>query len=183
MTSAAPRPLAAFKNEPVLDFSLPQNLAAAQAALKKVRAEFGRQHELWIAGARHQTGDLLDSVNPSKPSEIVGRHHRATRELASRAIEDAHAYFPVWAQTPAARRVELAVRVAAILRERKLEFDAWLVSEAGKTWPEADADVAEAIDFCEYYARQMQRLAAPAARWCSCPASATRWSTCRWAWA
>ena len=57
--------------------------------------------------------------------------------------------------------MELAARVAAILRERKLEFDAWLVSEAGKTWPEADADVAEAIDFCEYYARQMQRLAAP----------------------
>ena len=71
----------------------------------------------------------------------------------------------------------------AIIRERKFEFDAWLVFEAGKTWPEAEADVAEAIDFCEYYARQMQRLAAPEAGGADCRASATRWSICRWAWA
>jgi 1-pyrroline-5-carboxylate dehydrogenase len=155
------RPLAAFKNEAVLDFTRPENLSAAQAALKRVRAEFGREHDLWIAGERHKTGDLLDSTNPAKPSEIVGRHHRATRELTNRAIEDAHAYFPEYSRTPAAKRVEMAARVAEILRERKLEFDAWLVAEAGKTWPEADADVSEAIDFCEYYARQMQKLASP----------------------
>src|SRR5207249_819263 len=80
---------------------------------------------------------------------------------ATRAIEDAHAYFSEWSRTPAARRVELVVRTAALIRERKLELDAWLVVEAGKTWPEADADVSEAIDFCEYYARQMQRMASP----------------------
>ena len=161
MTPVMSRPLAAFKNEAVLDFTRPENLSAAQAALKRVRAEFGREHDLWIAGERHKTGDLLDSTNPAKPSEIVGRHHRATRELTNRAIEDAHAYFPEYSRTPAAKRVEMAARVAEILRERKLEFDAWLVAEAGKTWPEADADVSEAIDFCEYYARQMQKLASP----------------------
>ncbi len=160
-TPAVSRPLAAFKNEPVSQFSKPEERSAAQAALKTVRAGFGREYDLWIAGARRQTGDLLDSVNPSKPSEIVGRHHKATAELATRAIEDANAFFPEWSRTPAGRRVELAARVASILRERKLEFDAWLVAEAGKTWPEADADVSEAIDFCEYYARQMQALASP----------------------
>ncbi len=118
-------------------------------------------YELWIAGARHKTGDLLNSVNPSKPSEIVGRHHKANAELATKAIEDAHAYFPEYSRTPVERRVEMAARVADIIRDRKLEFDAWLVLEAGKTWSEADADVSEAIDFCEYYARQMQRLANP----------------------
>ena len=161
MTPVMSRPLAAFKNEVVLDFSRPENLSAAQAALKKVRAELGREYDLWIAGESHKTGDLLVSTNPAKPSEVVGRHHRATKELANRAIEDAHAYFPEYGRVPVAKRIEMAARVAAIIRERKFEFDAWLVSEAGKTWPEADADVSEAIDFCEYYARQMHRLASP----------------------
>jgi 1-pyrroline-5-carboxylate dehydrogenase len=153
--------LSAFANEPYLDFSKPENRASAKAALADVRAQFGREYELWIAGARHGTGDFLNSVNPSLPSEIVGRHHKASTELANRAIEDAHAYFPEWSRTPVERRVELLVRTAALIREQKLEFDSWLVAEAGKTWPEAEADVCEAIDFCEYYARQMQRLAFP----------------------
>ena len=75
----------------------------------------------------------------------------------------------------------MAARVAAIIRERKLEFDAWLVAEAGKTWPEADGDVSEAIDFCEYYARQMQRIRIARTDWCKCRASAMRWCICRWA--
>ncbi len=160
-TSAVPRPLAAFSNEPITDFSKAENQRAAQAALEKVRAGLGREYDLWIAGAPHKTGDLLDSVNPARPAEIVGRHHKANAALAAQAIEDAHAYFPVYSRTPVETRVELAARVAAIIRRRKFEFDAWLVTEAGKTWPEADADVSEAIDFCEYYARQMQRLAKP----------------------
>src|ERR1700735_112183 len=163
MTPVMSRPLAAFKHEVVLDFKRREDLSAAQAALKRVRGELGREYELWIAGERHKTGDLLDSTNPAKPSEVIGRHHRATKELANRAIEDAHAYFPEYSRTPAAKRVEMAARVAEIIRERKFELDAWLVAEAGKTWPEADADVSEAIDFCEYYARQMQRLASPEA--------------------
>jgi len=158
---AASRPLAAFSNEPVSAFSKPEEMRAAHAALAKVRAEFGRTHELWIAGARHKTGDLLNSVNPSRPSESVGRHHRADAKLANHAIEDAHAFFPEWSRTPVESRIAMVVRAAAIIRERKLEFDAWLVSESGKTWYEADADVSEAIDFCEYYARQMHRLASP----------------------
>jgi 1-pyrroline-5-carboxylate dehydrogenase len=101
------------------------------------------------------------SENPSHPSEVVGLHHKASAELAQRAIEDAHAYAPVWGRTAPADRAALVLRVAALIRERKFEFDAWLVTEAGKTWPEAEADVSEAIDFCDYYARQMLRMAAP----------------------
>ena len=99
MTSpAATGRLSAFTNEPVTDFSIPANRAAAEAALARVRTELGRDYELWIAGGPHKTGDLLSSVNPSKTSEVIGKHHKATPELATRAIEDAHAYFSEWSR-------------------------------------------------------------------------------------
>ena len=150
-----------FQNEPTADFSKPENGAAASVALEKVRGELGREYDLLIDGERIKTGDLLKSVNPSKPSEIVGLHHKATAELAQRAIESAHAYFAVWSKTLAADRIGKVLKAASIIRDRKMEFDAWLVLEAGKTWPEADADVSEAIDFLEYYARLMARHASP----------------------
>ena len=150
-----------FVNEVYADFSAPEVWAKAESALSLVRSQLGRDYDLWIAGAAHHTGDLLISVNPSRPAEVVGRHHKATAELANRAIEDAHAYAPVWGRTLPIERARLLAGAAALLRERKFEFDAWLVLEAGKTWPEAEAEVAEAIDFCEYYARQMVRLASP----------------------
>ena len=159
--TAAPAPIPAFVNEGYADFSKPDVAREAQAALAAVRAQLGRDYDLWIAGEARRTGDVLISVNPSNPAEIIGRHHRATPNLAVEAIESAHAYFPEWCRTPVAQRVALALRSAALIRERKMEFDAWLVLEAGKTWPEAEADVSEAIDFCEYYARQMHRLASP----------------------
>ena len=150
-----------FVNEVYADFSAPEVWAKAEAALALVRAQLGRDYDLWIAGAAHRTGDLLISVNPSRPSEVIGRHHKATAELANRAIEDAHAYAPAWGRTSPVERARLLTGAAALLRERKFEFDAWLVIEAGKTWPEAEAEVGEAIDFCEYYARQMVRFASP----------------------
>jgi len=159
--SIAPAELGPFRNEVVADFTDPENRKNMEAAAAKVRAELGRKYEILVAGERHKTGDLLKSLNPSRPGEIVGVHHKATKELANRAVEDAHAFFTEWAATTAASRIAMLSRTAAIIRERKFEFDAWLVYEAGKTWPEADADVCEAIDFCEYYARQMQRYARP----------------------
>ncbi len=134
-----------------------------QAALEKVRGQLGREYQLLIAGERVSTKEKLKSVNPARPSEIVGIHQKATPELADRAIEAAFQHFPEWSRTPAAARARIFVRAAALLRERKLEFDAWLVFEAGKSWPEAEAETAEAIDFCEYYAREMLRLATPQA--------------------
>jgi len=153
--------LSQFRNESVTDFSEPANRHAMEEALKKVHAEFGREYPLRIGGKEIFTGDKLISVNPSNTTETVGIHHKATAELANRVVEESYAAFPQWATTPEKERVRMAVEVARQIRLRKFEFDAWLVYEAGKTWPEADADVSEAIDFCEYYAREMDRLSGP----------------------
>jgi 1-pyrroline-5-carboxylate dehydrogenase len=150
-----------FSNESYRDFSVPEHRAAMEAALAAVRAQFGREYDLLIGGERRRTGETFVSLNPSKPSEVVGRHQKATPELAAQAIEAAHAVFPEWSAVPAPERVRRLVQAAEILRRRTSEFNAWLVYEAGKTWPEAEADVSEAIDFCEYYARRALILENP----------------------
>jgi 1-pyrroline-5-carboxylate dehydrogenase len=132
-----------------------------ELALNKVRSELAREYELRIGGESIATGDKLTSLNPSKTAEVVGVHHKATAALAKRAVEEAYAYFPQWSRTPAEERIRMTLDVARILRLRRFEFNAWLVLEAGKTFPEAEAETAEAIDFCEYYAREMSRLAGP----------------------
>ncbi len=153
--------LSEFHNEPYADFSEPANRRGMETALQKVRSEFGREYPLRMGGESISTGDKLISVNPSKTKEIVGIHHKATAELAKRAVEEAYAYFPQWSRTPATERIRMLLDVARILRVRKFEFNAWLVVESGKTWPEAEGETSEAIDFCEYYAREMARLASP----------------------
>jgi 1-pyrroline-5-carboxylate dehydrogenase len=157
---ATPSP-SEFRNEPCTDFSVPANRRAMETALHRVRSAWGREYLLRIGGEWLSTGDKLASLNPSSIKEIVGIHHRATPELANRAVEQAWAAFPEWSRTPASERVRMLLEAARILRARKLEFDAWLVYEAGKTWVEAEADVSEAIDFCEYYAREMLRMDGP----------------------
>ena len=151
--------LPAFRNEPYADFSLPANREAMEKALDLVRSQFGHEYPLRIGSEVIRTGDKLVSLNPSNTSEAVGVHHRASVELTRRAVEEAAEAFPAWSRVPTAERIRLLLNASRILRARK--FDAWLVLEAGKTWPEAEADVCEAIDFCEYYAREMARLASP----------------------
>jgi 1-pyrroline-5-carboxylate dehydrogenase len=153
--------IAPFANEPYTDFTQPEKAAAMRAALAQVRAQFGREYDLLIAGDRRCTADKLTSLNPSKPSEIVGIHQKASEQDARDAVENAYEYFPAWSQTDWSDRASRLLRAAEILRDRKYEFDAWLVLEAGKTWAEAEADVSEAIDFCEFYARQALKLASP----------------------
>ncbi|MGH9582481.1 MAG: L-glutamate gamma-semialdehyde dehydrogenase [Bryobacteraceae bacterium] len=158
-----PRKLAPFKNEPYADFKNPEAAARMRAALAKVRSEFGAEYDLLIAGQRRKSQAKLESLNPSRPSEIVGIHRKGTEQDARDAVEAAYAYFPAWAGVSAEDRVARLLRAAEILRKRKFEFDAWLVYEAGKPWAEAEADVSEAIDFCEYYAREALKLAHPEA--------------------
>lgn len=153
--------LPAYVNEAYADFTVPANRQAQQAAIDKVRGELGRTYENWIAGRAVQGTGWLESVNPSRPDQIIGRHAKATVEQAREAVADAFAFFPEWAETPVWDRVNVLVRASALLRERRLEFNAWLILEAGKSWAEAEADTCEAIDFCEYYARQMLRWAKP----------------------
>ncbi|MBV9938456.1 MAG: L-glutamate gamma-semialdehyde dehydrogenase [Acidobacteriaceae bacterium] len=159
--AAPPLHIAPFVNEPYTDFQQPQNAERMRNALTKVRGEFGKEYDLLIAGERRKSESKLQSVNPSRPSEIVGIHQKGSEQDARDAVERAAAYFPTWAEVPAESRAAMLFRVAEIIRERKYEFDAWLVYEAGKTWIEAEGDVSEAIDFCNYYARQALKLANP----------------------
>ncbi len=159
MANPAESSLSEFRNEAYTDFSIPANRQRMEEALAKVRGQLGREYDIFIAGERIRTEAKLKSVNPARPDEIVGIHQKATPELANRAVETAHRNFAAWSRTPAAERIRMLLKTAALIRERKYDFDAWMVYEAGKTWPEAEAEVAEAIDFCEYYAREMLRLA------------------------
>src|SRR5262249_28042033 len=137
------------------------NRAAMQAALEKVAAEFGKEYPMYIGGRQVVTTTKMSSVNPSHPSQVIAAFQSASAEQGNQAVEAAHKAFDSWKGVPAEQRADCLFRVAKILRERRFEMNALLCYEAGKTWPEADADTAETIDFCEFYAREMLRLAGP----------------------
>lgn len=157
-----PASLPPFANEPYRDFSVPEHRAAMEAALAQVRAQLGREYPLLLEGKSESSSDKLFSYNPSNPKEVIGIHQKASAEQANRAVEAAFAYFPAWSAVAPEIRAAKLLRAVEILKERKSEFNAWLVLESGKNWVEAEADTAEAIDFCDYYARQMLHLARPA---------------------
>lgn len=148
-----------FRNEPFTDFSKEENAVAMRAAIEKVKSELGREYPIVIGGERYTTDKKLDSYNPAKKTELVGRFQKATAELANKAIETANETFNTWKYVPAEKRAEILFKAAAILRERKHEMSAWMIHEVSKSWAEADGDTAEAIDFCEFYAREMLRYA------------------------
>lgn len=150
-----------FKNTPLTDFSDPANAKRMEAALAKVREQLGRTYPLIVGGREITEGAVLDSVNPANPKQVVGKFVQATAELADEAVRIAADAFGTWQKRPASERAEAVLRTAAALRERKFEFAALMVYEVSKSWPEADADVAELIDFLEYYAREALRLAGP----------------------
>src|SRR5258705_4262001 len=146
-----------FRNEPLTDFTKEENAAAMRAAIEKVASELGQEYSLVIGGERIKTGSTLESINPANRTQVVGKFHKATKELANRAVETAAEAFKTWRNTPADERAQLLFRVAELMRTRKHELSAWMVHEVAKTWPEADGDTAEAIDFLEFYAREMMR--------------------------
>jgi 1-pyrroline-5-carboxylate dehydrogenase len=148
-----------FRNEPFTDFSKEENAQAMRAAIEKVRGELGRDYPLVIGGERVMTGRTFESLNPANKTQVVGRFQKATEELARLAVEKANESFQSWRNVPAHERAELLFRVAALLRQRKHEMSAWMIFETAKSWAEADGDTAEAIDFCEFYAREMLRYA------------------------
>ncbi|HYR77957.1 MAG TPA: L-glutamate gamma-semialdehyde dehydrogenase [Pyrinomonadaceae bacterium] len=149
-----------FRNEPLTDFSKEESAQAMRAAIEKVKAQLGDEYPLVIGGERIKTGSTLESINPANRSQVVGKFHKANKELAERAVEAADEAFQSWRNVPAAERAQLLFRVAEMMRARKHEFSAWMIYEVAKSWPEADGDTAEAIDFLEFYAREMLRYAA-----------------------
>ena len=112
-----------------------------------------------IGGHRLKTEGKIKSLNPAKPSQIVGIHQKAGGEHAEKAMHAALEAFEIWSRTSVETRVSLLLGAADIIRKRKFEFCAWLTYEVGKNWAEADADVAETIDFLEFYSREALRLA------------------------
>jgi 1-pyrroline-5-carboxylate dehydrogenase len=150
-----------FRNEPFLDFKNELNNKLYDAALSAVEAELGKTYPLVIGGAQIHTERTLKSVNPSCKRQVIGIVSQADTELAEQAIQTAARTFETWKHTPPSERARYLFKAAAIMRRRKFEFSALMTLEAGKTRAEADADTAEAIDFMEFYAREMQRLSAP----------------------
>lgn len=148
-----------FKNEPLTDFSKPEEARKMRAAIAKVRSELGREYDLVIGGQRVRTTDKIKSINPAKPSEVVGVFSKASKAEVEPAMNAALKAFESWSRVPVEERAQLLMRAARIIRERKHEISAWMVFEVAKNWAEADGDTAELIDFLEFYAREALRLA------------------------
>jgi 1-pyrroline-5-carboxylate dehydrogenase len=140
-----------------LNFNQPAIRRGMEAAIQRVEGQLGREYPLWIGGREVREGELMESINPNDPAQVVGRFQTASRETAERAVEEAWKAFPAWAARPPGERAAILFRAAEIMLEERMELAAWQVFEVGKTWPEADADVAEAIDFLNYYAHEMLR--------------------------
>ncbi|WP_305042251.1 L-glutamate gamma-semialdehyde dehydrogenase, partial [Geoalkalibacter sp.] len=147
-----------FHNEPAADFTRPEQRAAFAQALAQVRQWLGATYPLYINGTELPAEQTRNSVNPARPEEIIGQVSQAGPGEVEEAVAAAQAALPQWRATPAMERAALLLRAAAQARKRHFELAAWQILEIGKQWDQAHADVAEAIDFLEYYAREMVRL-------------------------
>src|SRR5260370_37518455 len=116
---------------------------------------------MYTGGQKVITPGKKASTNPSHPLQVIGVFQSASVEQANPAVESAAKAFETWKRVPAEQRVQCLFRAAQILRDRKYEMNALIVCEAGKTWPEADADTAATIEFLEFYGREMLRLSGP----------------------
>jgi RHH-type proline utilization regulon transcriptional repressor/proline dehydrogenase/delta 1-pyrroline-5-carboxylate dehydrogenase len=148
-----------FHNEPLSDFSQESNRAAMKAALEQVRGQLGRTYPVVIDNLPQPAVKLLDSLNPSRQTEVLGKWAAASVEQAQAAVASSLRAFDRWRDTPVAERAALLNRLAEQFRRRRFELSAWICLETGKPWRESDADVGEAIDFCDYYAQEMVKLA------------------------
>ncbi|MGA9063383.1 MAG: L-glutamate gamma-semialdehyde dehydrogenase [Terracidiphilus sp.] len=161
--SIQPRtPQGVFLNEPFTDFKDPENARSMRRALDQVAAHLEVEYSLIIGGKRLKTTEKIRSINPARPSQIVGVHQKAGAAQVETAMSAALRAFDSWSRTSAEERASLLLGAAEIIRRRKFEFMAWLTYEVGKNWAEADADVGETIDFLEFYAREALRLACAA---------------------
>jgi RHH-type transcriptional regulator, proline utilization regulon repressor / proline dehydrogenase / delta 1-pyrroline-5-carboxylate dehydrogenase len=150
--------------EPLTDFRKAEAREAMEAALAVVADKLGQNYPPVINNRTVATPTFLSSINPSHKRQVVGQCGKTTAEHAKQAIAAAVAAFPAWRDTDPAKRAKYLFDAAKEMRRRRFELSAWQVYETGKPWREADADVAEAIDYCDYYAMEMLRLAPPRLR-------------------
>jgi 1-pyrroline-5-carboxylate dehydrogenase len=159
MTAIIDRLATEFVNTPLLDYSNPDVARRQREAIESVRGKLGRTYPLIIGGERVSSDVTFNSINPAEPDQVVGVFPRASVDHARQAIAAAQKAFATWQYVDPTRRANLLLDVAERLLSRRMEFNAWLIFETGKSWVEADADVAEGIDFLNFYAREMWRLA------------------------
>lgn len=146
-----------FKNEVYTDWSKPANRKKQEEALRKIEALAGKEYPNIIGGERVFSASKFNSVNPSAPSQIMGVFQRGTAEDALRALDVALKTFEKWRSVPYAKRAQYLLKAAEIMRKRRFDLNATMILEVGKNWMEADGDTAEAIDFLEFYGREMLR--------------------------
>lgn len=151
----------AFKNEVYLDFSKPAIAAKQRAAIDAVRKKFGKEYPNIIGGKKLITAKKTVSVNPAEPKEIIGTFQKSGADDAEMAMKAALKAFESWKTVPMKQRAQYLFKAADVMRKRRLEINAWMISEVGKNYLEADADTCEAIDFLEFYGRDALRLAGP----------------------
>jgi len=151
-----------FINEKIRTFADAADRSSIEAALVRARTRLGATYPLVIDGEKIATKTTTASINPSHPSEVVGHVGEASLEQASEALRVATERFATWKNVPWDERADFLFRAADVVRSRRDDYNAIMVLEVGKSWFEADADTAEAIDFLEYYAREALRLASPA---------------------
>jgi 1-pyrroline-5-carboxylate dehydrogenase len=147
-----------YKHEPFTDFSKEENKKAYEEALQLVEGRLDQHYPLVIGKEKVTTDDKIVSYNPADKQEVIGSVSKASKELAEKAMQAAVTAFETWRKTKPEIRADVLFKASAIIRRRKHEFSALLTKEAGKPWNEADADTAEAIDFLEFYARQMLKI-------------------------
>jgi 1-pyrroline-5-carboxylate dehydrogenase len=156
ITAQAQKP---FTNEPLTDFTKEGNRRAQADALARVKSELGRTYPLIIGGQQITNKETFASVNPSQPEQVIGYFSSASAAQVDEAVRAAAATFETWKRVPAEERAGYLFAAADLMRRRRFTINAWMIYEVGKSWVEADADTAEAIDFLEFYAREMIRLA------------------------
>jgi RHH-type proline utilization regulon transcriptional repressor/proline dehydrogenase/delta 1-pyrroline-5-carboxylate dehydrogenase len=158
---ATPEGIAPFANEPLLDFSQSECRARCRAAIEKVRGGLGQRYPAVIGGRKKEGESTIVSVNPARPSEVIGEVAAVGRNDVEEALAAARNAQREWGAKSPGERAAFLFRAAEIARGKRTELLAWQVFETGKSWAEADADVAEAIDYFEYYGREMLRLGTP----------------------
>lgn len=141
-----------FKNEVYTDFKNEEKRKEMEKILEKVEKEFGKEHHIVIGGKKITLNEKFTSINPSKKDEVIGIFQKGDEKIGELALNTAWEAFKTWKNVSVEKRADYLFKIADVLRKKRLEFDSYLIFEVGKNWLEADADVAEAIDFCDYYA-------------------------------
>ncbi len=147
-----------FENAADTDYAEREERERSLAAFREVRSQLGKTYLPLINGEYQPTEETVDSVNPSNESEIVGKIGLISVEQAEQAMQAAKTAFASWRRTPVRQRANILRQAAQLMEQRRQELSCWIVLEVGKPLREADGEVSEAIDFCRYYADEMERL-------------------------